>query len=320
MTDRHIVSLQIFNMKQWRSPNFTRTLAAIAGSTAIAFNLLTFSALSADPFRPNHPHAIGDRTEAAFRAIFERGNYVEAAEILQTAEPDEPLAHAMKASLAYLEEDWAGMSASADATLSTAQQLLATDPLRGHLYIAVGQFLQGAHIASTQGIVSSTPTLLSKLQDVFNSLREAEQIAPEDPELNLLRGYMDLMLAVNLPFADPNQAIERLRAYGYPSYLVHRGVAIAYRDLDEETQALEAVNQAIAETPDNPDLYYLRAQIYVRQGNYESSLPDFQTALNSRAQFPERLATQLAYENCRAQVNLRRERARTCSAILADNP
>jgi hypothetical protein len=43
-----------------------------------------------------------------------------------------------------------------------------------------------------------------------------KKVDPNDPELNLITGYMDLMLAVNLPFSDPAQAIERLEKYGSP--------------------------------------------------------------------------------------------------------
>jgi hypothetical protein len=67
---------------------------------------------------------------------------------------------------------------------------------------------------------------LSKLQKVFQYLDEAKKIDPKDPELNLLTGYMDLMLAVNLPFSDPAQAVEKLEKYAAPSYLAYRGIAV----------------------------------------------------------------------------------------------
>ncbi len=71
---------------------------------AIALNLWVSPSLAGDPFRDREPHQIGDQTEAAFKAIFQQGNYPEAERYLEQAvskEPNEPLAYAMKASLAY---------------------------------------------------------------------------------------------------------------------------------------------------------------------------------------------------------------------------
>jgi tetratricopeptide (TPR) repeat protein len=280
------------------SNHLVRGVTALAGSVAITLTIGLIPA-QADPFRNGNPREIGDRTEEAFDAIFRDGNYVEAYTILGSAEPDEPLAYAMQASLAYIQEDWELMEISATATRETAEQLVERDPLRGHLYIAAGHFLEGAYIASTQGLVSSTPTILGKLQQVFSHLNQAEEIDPSDPELNLLRGYMDLMLAVNLPFADPNQAIERLETYGAPSYLVYRGIAIGYRDLRQPDQALAAVDLALAETPDNPDLFYLRAQILRLLGDTEASVDYFQRALEMKDQLPRRMVHDIAYEQCR---------------------
>lgn len=297
----------LLRLKKW-------TIAA-TGTMAIALSFWGTPGWAADPFRSSSPRPIGDRTEAAFRAMFEQGNYVAAEEILRSAESNEPLNHAMRASLAYLDGDWETLETSATATRETAEQLLATDPLRGNLYIAVGHFLEGGYLVSTQGLISATPAVLGKLQQVFDHLDQAEAISPTDPELNLLRGYMDLMLAVNLPFSDPNQAIERLRNYAAPPYLAQRGIALGYRDLDEEEEALEAVDQAIALTPGNPDLYYLRAQILVRQGNDQSSLEYFERALAMETQMPQVMANQLAWEHCRASNRANNTR-RNCTPLL----
>lgn len=283
-----------------------RPLAAIlAGTVALISNLWVAPAL-ADPFRAGSPHSIGDRTEAAFDTLFKQGNYRQASEILRSAESNEPLAYAMQASLAYLNEDWDVMGENARRTRETAEQLLRSDPLRGHLYVAAGHFLEGAYTLKTEGTVAATPGVLAKLQQVFDNLNRAEQIAPDDPELNLLKGYMELMLAVNLPFSDPNQAIQRLQQYGSPSYLVYRGMAIGFRDLDQFQQAHNAIDLAISETPDNPDLYYLKAQIFVQEGKDQESLPYFLTALEKENQLPQRLANQLAWEHCRAENRVER--------------
>jgi len=309
----------------------TALAATVLATTVLSGTALwTIPAWASDPFRTTNPHPIGNQTEAAFRAIFEEGNYVEAQRLLRTAEPNEPLAHALEASLAYLNQDWSALSSSATLTRETAERLVATDPLRGHLYTAVGYFLEGGYALTTQGTLDGTPAALSKLQQVFDQLKQAEAINPNDPELNLLKGYMDLLLAVNLPFSDPADAIERLQTLAAPSYLVHRGIAIGYRDLSQHdqskradylNQALTSVDQALTETPHNPDLLYLKAQILVLQQNDRASLPFFQQAMGIQGRIPTliprrmdffkraianqqkllpALARQLTYEWCRA--------------------
>ena len=130
--------------------NLKQITTAVAGSVAIALSLWAAPAVAGDPFRSSNPHAIGQQTETAFKTIFEQGNYREARGLLEAAEDNEPLAHAMKASLDYLSQDWDAMAESAIRTRETAEQLFATDPLRGNLYLAAGHFLEGAHNSSTQ--------------------------------------------------------------------------------------------------------------------------------------------------------------------------
>ncbi len=284
--------------------SITRLASVALGTMAIALNVWISPAL-ADPFRSSNPRLIDNQTEAAFESMFADGDYRMAAQLLQQASPDEPMAYAMKASLAYLSEDWESLEENFRLTLESADRLIATDPLRGYLYTAVGHFMEGAYVLSTQGTVRATPIVLNKLRQVFDNLERAEQISPTDPELNLIKGYMDLLLAVNLPFSSPDQAIERLQSYGAPPYLVNRGIALAYRDLEQEAQALQFVDQALQETPNNPELFYLKAQILRLQGDARQSLRFFQMALEKHAQLPSNLSEQIAYEFCRTRENVR---------------
>lgn len=300
----------------------TRLVATLTSTLTVVLGVLTYPA-AADPFRTTNPREVGEQTEQAFKAMFEQGNYVQAAELLQTAEDNEPLAFALKASLAYMNEDWDVMRDNAQRTLETAEKLLETDPLRGHLYIAAGQFLDGAYTVSTQGVVQATPLVLRKLQQVFSNLNAAENIDPSDPELNLLKGYMDLMLAVNLPFSDPAQAIERLENYAAPVYLAQRGIAIGYRDLDQHEQALAAVDRALEATPENPELFYLKAQILrlmsddlegeAQKRLQQESLTLFRQAWELRAQIPESTVDQLEREACRTFQQSRDRDPGACS-------
>ncbi len=292
-----------------------RMFGAIASTTALTLSLWVSPTLAQDPFRATNQRPIGEKTEAAFKAIFEQGNYMAAEGILNQAESSEstePLAYAMKASVAYVvREDFNAMDSYGKKTLETAKQLMAKDPLRGNLYAAVGRFLQGAASLSREGTVRGTPQALSALREVYAYLDRAEAISPTDPELNLLRGYMDLMLAVNLPFANSEQAIARLEKYAGPKYLVDRGLAVAYRDLKQYPQAVAAVDRAIQSTADNPELYYLKGQILSSQGkkqNNQSMLQEavknFDLAIAKKDRLPSELVKQIERERRQAARRL----------------
>lgn len=284
----------------------SKWIAAIT-STTLSISLWASPTLAADPFRASNQHSIGDKTEAAFRAIFEQGDYLAAARYLKQAEssePKEPLAHAMRASLAYtLDKDFTALSSHGKQTLETAQQLVTTDPLRGNLYAAVGHFLQGAAVLNREGSVKGTPQALAELRQVYQYLDKAEAISADDPELNLVRGYMDLMLSVNLPFSNPDQAIERLQKFAGPRYLAYRGLAIGYRDLDQYPEALESVERALQDTAGNPELLYLKAQILAEQGKKQNdksilrqAVSNFDRAIAKKEQLPSSLVKQIERE------------------------
>lgn len=273
----------------------------LAASLSLSVALPTFAA---DPFRSSNPYNIGELTEDAFIAIFQEGDYVKAQGLLDDAEaqePGEPMVYAMQASMAYLENDLPTVAIRAGETKDAAQGLLDADPqsLRGHLYTAVGVFLEGAHLlATSDNLAQVTPTALGLLQEVFESLDEAEKIDAEDAELNLLKGYMDLMVAVNLPFSNPDDAISRMQEYGSPNYLAQRGIAIGYRDLSEYDNAIAAVDTALNAAPNNPELFYLKAQILKQQGNTDESLIWFNKALDYSDQLPAGLLNSITYEHC----------------------
>ncbi|MBD2139606.1 tetratricopeptide repeat protein [Anabaena sp. FACHB-1237] len=275
-------------------------------TTVILLNISVKPSFAGDPFRTQQPKKIGDRTEAAFKALFWQGNYTIATEELQKAtssEPNEPLIYAIKASLAYNNQDLVSLNTNSRKTLETAQNLIASDPLRGNLYTAVGHFLQGAVILIREGTVNGASQALRNLGKVYTYLNKAEQISSNDPELNLIRGYMNLMLAVNLPFTSPDDAISELQKNAAPRYLVNRGVALAYRDLKQYSPALDYVNKALKDTPDNPEIYYLKAQILHEQGKQQKSqnlikeaIANFDKALNKKSQLPPNLVQQIQSE------------------------
>jgi tetratricopeptide (TPR) repeat protein len=252
-------------------PRIFSKLKPTAVATTVTFLLLFHfnPAIAGDPFRKTDSRAISETTEAAFEEMFIAGDYKQAASILEeTGEEVDPLAYALKASIAYTEEEWEGVKTAAEKTLYYAEEIGESDPLRHHLYLAVGHFLEGSYLFQVEGPFS----VLKKLQKVFRHLELAEKANSDDPELNLIKGYLDLILAVNLPFFEPEHAIARFENYASPPYLVNRGLAIAYRDLEEYEKAKAAVEKAMEVTPENPELHYLKGQILYKLGEETRSL------------------------------------------------
>lgn len=298
----------------WQKFQILKQISVISSATLISLSLGITPAIG-DPFRQKNPDNIGETTEAAFKSMFEEGNYQKAKDYLKVAESQdisEPLVYAMLASLHYLDENWESLKLYAHKTAEVGENLIPTNPVRGNIYAATGHFLEGAYILSTEGTLKGTPKALKKLKKVFSHFEAAERINSSDPELNLLKGYMDLMLAVNLPFSDPAKAIERLQAEAYPHHLAYRGVAVAYRDLDKEEKALEYVDKALSEVPDNPEVHYLKAQILVSQAKdqdnnlsiREKARKNFDLALAKSNQLPRRLVAQMFFEQCKNINNI----------------
>jgi len=315
-TPRKFVSLRGSSCRKYRH---------IIGAALMMINLGTNLAQAGDPFRANKPKPIGEKTEAAFNAIFKEGDYKSAAQVYlpeaETQEPNEPLVYAMKASLVYT--DWQGdkkntalldsFKSYASKTRETAERLKLTDPLRGNLYIAVGDALSAAAIVSEKGSVNGATQALSKLQEVYRSLDEAEKIAPEDAEFNLLKGWLDLLISVNLPFSNPDLAIQRLEKAA-PTYLAYRGIAVGNRDLKQYPKAQEYVDRALQETPLNPELHYLKAQILVKVDQDEEAQKYFQQALSKPEQLPKDLVAQIVREQCKNQTTIDKKQ-RNCSDL-----
>jgi tetratricopeptide (TPR) repeat protein len=299
-------------------PNFNLKIShswvRLSSATLLSvFSLLSFSSASfaGDPFRNTNPREIAPQTESAFKALFEDGNYPQAKEYLNKVEnssDNDPMLPALRASLAYTEQDWDAMETYTDETLKIAKAIAKQDPLRSNLYLGVGNFLDGANEYRKKGAIAA----LGKLQLVFDYFDKAEKIEKNDPELNLIKGYLNLMLAVNLPFSSPQQAIDNLQTYASPQYLVNRGIAIAYRDLKDYDLALTFVNKAIESTPLNPELYYLKGQILRQKGQQENNLSLLQEAVKN---FDIALAKvdQLPQES--VQKPLEREKRKTLEKI-----
>ncbi|NET24874.1 Sll0314/Alr1548 family TPR repeat-containing protein [Okeania sp. SIO1I7] len=302
----------LFNWCQRKS--VFKQISVLSSATFISLNLLVNPAIG-DPFRQKNPIEIGEKTEAAFKAMFEEGDYKQAKDYLKIAESEEisePLVYAMISSLHYLDENWESLKLYAQKTTEVAENLITINPVRGNIYAATGQFLEGAYIISTEGTLKGAPKALEKLRKALSHFETAERINSSDPELNLLKGYMDLMLAVNLPFSDPEKAIKTLQEKAYPHHLAYRGVAVAYRDLDKLEKALEYVDKVLLEVPDNPEVHYLKAQILVAQARdkdndlsmRKKARENFDMALEKSDKMPRRLVAQVFFEQCKNINNI----------------
>ncbi|MDY7013657.1 MAG: Sll0314/Alr1548 family TPR repeat-containing protein [Cyanobacteriota bacterium] len=283
------------------------TAIAVSWAISLAFGLWGNPAWAGDPFRQTDPRPIGDNTEAAFEAVFVEGNYPQGETYLDEAlatEADDPLVYAMQAALAYSNQEWDAIAPAAAKTLAAAESLLPQDALRGNLYLAIGHFIDGTYIMKTQGPIGALP----KLQKVLEYLDAAEKADATDPELNLFKGFMELILAVNLPLASPEQAIANFQENAAPQYLVNRGIAVAYRDLKKYDKALEFAEKALQLAPNNPELHYLQAQLLYQLGKQrqdtalvEDAIALFDSVLDKKSQLPQYLHNPVEYERNIAQ-------------------
>ncbi|MGD1903713.1 MAG: Sll0314/Alr1548 family TPR repeat-containing protein [Geitlerinemataceae cyanobacterium] len=283
-------------------PRLTGAIASLGLALAIAT-----PALADDPFRDRNPRELNDKAVEAFEAMFKEADYPAANDALSDAvreAPEEPLVYALLAAIDYLEAGGndlpASFSAYAAQTREAGGQLVEADPLRGNLYMAVGYFLEAGDIFLREGALRGMPAALSNVQKTFDHLDLASQENSSDPELNAIKGYMDLLLAVALPFADVNPALDRLEQYGGPTYVSLRGVAVGYRDSDRPDDAMDAVDRAIAAAPDNPELHYLKAQIFVEKRGYADSLQWFDEALDESEQLLPATVRQICRERRKA--------------------
>lgn len=282
---------------------FRRSVVKTMAQSLLGLALIAPPAWAGDPFRSRNPRAIGDQTEAAFEAIFRDGDYRAAEEILKVAieqEPNEPLAYAMKASFAYDANDLERMKDYASKTLEAGENLALSDPLRGNLYIAVGHFLEGGYLLKKGSYLKA----VGKTGSVFEHLDKASAMDPNDPEVNLLRGYLDLFLSRYTPFSQSELVIERFEQYASPDYLKYRALATTYRDLEKHDLAMENIDRALAISPTNPELQYLKGQFLRNEGRRTMNLGKlrlaeqyYQLALQKEEQLSRALIVQLNHEN-----------------------
>jgi tetratricopeptide (TPR) repeat protein len=249
--------------------------------------------------------------ELAKEAMFKDGNYRTASNFLARArqtEPKDPLVYAMSALYPFSTGDLDLVKKYGQQTIQTARALTTTNRVRGNLYQGVGLGIEAAYEFKKNGALNA----LNKIQKVFEYIDIAKSLSPNDPELNLIKGYMDLLLSVNLPFSDTNEAIAQLQK-AQPKYLAYRGIYIGYRDLKQYEKAISAIDTAITLAPSNPELIYYKAQIHAMRGRDRKNNNDlnlaiqkFANAYQKRSQLLTSTVAQIASESCQAKVTLAR--------------
>jgi tetratricopeptide (TPR) repeat protein len=253
----------------------------------------------------------GANVERAKEAMFRDGDYIKAKQYLDAAlktEPNEPLTYAMNTLYPYSSGDFEKVREYGEKTSQAAEKLMKTNPLRGNLYQGVG----GAILAAYELKKANGGALgaLNRLQKVFEFIDKANKIDPNNSELNLIKGYMDLLLAVNVPFSDTNQAIDRLKN-AEPRYLALRGMYIGYRDLKQYDLANNAIDAARKLAPNNPELTYYKAQILNIRGRelkndkeLRESMELFKVAYQKRDRLLLSTISQILSEHCQAKGSL----------------
>lgn len=279
-------------------PIFASILAALVSATT------AMPSFAADPFRTSNARAIGSETQKAFELMFKDGNYVEAVRQLDKAlgtEADEPLVFALRSATFYAKEDFLGMQVAGKRVRRNAEALRGKDDLRAYIYLAASDLIEAGYIVKTEG-VASAPKALPLVQSVFDNIKKAQDIDANDPELNLIKGYIDMLIASVLPLSDLEAALSSLKQYAAPDYLKWRGIALAYRDARMPDLALDAVNKALASAPNNPELNYLKGQILWMQGsNIPEAKKQFELALSKAKQLNPSLLVEIR-EQCRGLV------------------
>jgi tetratricopeptide (TPR) repeat protein len=291
-------------------------------------NPIIAPAVAAKPAQPNSnmiPQPTGNKAkqgsnvERAKEAMFRDGNYVKAKQHLEAAlktEPNEPLTYVLNTLYPFSAGDYEKVREYGEKTVKAAEKLMKTNPMRGNLYQGVGLGLLGAYeLKKANGGALGA---LNKLQKVFEYMDKAQKLDPQNPELNLVKGYMDLLLAVNVPFSDTKQAIEQLKN-AEPKYLALRGLYVGYRDLKEYDKANTAITAAIKLAPQNPELTYYKAQLLGLRGREQQNDNDLRESIKlfeAAYQKSDRLLltsiAQILTERCQAKTALNKTNADAC--------
>ena len=265
-----------------------------------------------DPFRAGtEARDMAPEIARAMNTFFCNGDYVTLAKELEEARsvaPDEPMVYVAYSALAYMSEDYDTIREMTGLTLETAAEMKESDPLRGHLYIGVGNGMRAATLVVNEGIAVGLPKALPSINTMFAEFRTAQQIAPDDSEVNFFVGFIDLMMTRH------DRALAQFQSASSPQHMADWGQALTYRDMGQYEEGLAAIERALNSGCQHPEHYYLQAQLLRKLDRYEESVAAFDRSLESAEVMPDGLVSQISGERERAHRRLRaarRETART---------
>jgi tetratricopeptide (TPR) repeat protein len=246
----------------------------------LAVVLCAHSALAVDPFRVGiKARPMGLSLESAFKDFFLYGKYQSSIPKLAKAQvenPNEPLVYTLQAATAYQNQQNDKFLASLSKIRDASKAIAAKDSARSHLYQGVAQGLEGYFLKDS---VTDLPKTLTYASSMLLEIDKAHQLSPNDPEINLFVGFINMVLGKN------DEALQNFQKAG-PPYLALRGQALVYRDTRDYGKAQIAVDKAISVAPQNPELLYLKAQILVLQKNPTEAMKYFDQALKLGKELP----------------------------------
>jgi tetratricopeptide (TPR) repeat protein len=264
--------------------HFSRKGRSTIGLLVTLILLYTSPALAKDPFRTgSDARPIGPALESAFEDFFRTGEFQKASQKLskaQTENPNEPLVYTLQAALAYLNGQRDKMLEMTQKTRDVAQVIESKDAARSHLYRGIAQGLEGSSYYLKDGL-TGIPKALTYVSSMFLEIDKAKQLA--------LVGYINTLLNKY------DDALQEFRKAG-PPYLSYRGQALVYRDTKAYPKAQLMVDKALVAAPQNPDLLYLKGQIFALQSRPTEAIASFDQALTIGKQLPESTKKQIRIE------------------------
>jgi tetratricopeptide (TPR) repeat protein len=274
------------SLKQLRMKSLIRRCAVLP----LAILLFANAASAADPFRVGiKARPIGSSLQSAFEDFFRYGRYQSSNQKLTKAEaenPNEPLVYTLLAATAYQNQQKEAFLTTLPKIRAASKAIAAKDVARSHLYQGIAQGLEGYFLKDS---VTDLPKTLTYASSMLMEIDKAHQLSPNDPEINLFVGFINMVLGKR------DEALTNFQKAG-PPYLALRGQALVYRDTKDYPNAQTAVDKAIAAAPKNPELLYLKAQILSLQKNPVEAVKFFDQAIKLGDQLPQGTLKQINKE------------------------
>ncbi|MEL7083558.1 MAG: Sll0314/Alr1548 family TPR repeat-containing protein [Cyanobacteria bacterium J06597_1] len=265
-----------------------------------------------DPFRTGaDARDMAPEIARAMNTFFCRGDYVALEQQLEAARsvaPEEPMVYVAYSALAYMNEDYDTIREMTGLTLDAAAGIKDEDPLRSHLYTGVGNGMRAATIVVNEGIAVGLPQALPSINTMFSEFRTAQNMAPDDSEVNFFVGFIDLMMTRH------DRALTQFQTASSPQHMADWGQALTYRDMGQYEEGLAAIERALSSSCEHPEHYYLQAQLLRKLNRYEDSVAAFDRSLASADMMPEGLVSQISRERERTYNRLQAARRETASA------